>query len=177
MPVTAANTLRSVPLFSQLREGDVEVLARIVRTQDYPKNRVILFAHDPCDTFYLLLAGQAKVLLVAEDGREVILSLIRSGDFFGEMALLDDEPHSASVIAMEDSRMLVLRRDDFRRCIMEMPAVAFGLLRALCTRLLEADHKIGGLILLDITGRLCHLILQLADQNDGERVAKPPTHQ
>jgi len=175
MPTLEA--LRSVALFSQLRESDLARLGSIMRQQDFPKNRVILFAHDPCDAFYVLLTGQVKVMLVAEDGREVILSLIRRGDFFGERTLLDEEPHAASVIAMEDSRLLILRRDEFRRCIMEMPGVAFGLLRALLGRLRDADHKIGGLILLDVTGRVCHLLLQLADWGDGKRIAAPPTHQ
>ena len=174
---TTLSTLRAVPLFSQLRESDLEQLARLLKPREYTKNRVILFAHDPCDAFYVLLSGQVKVMLISEDGREVILSLMRTGDFFGEMALMDDEPHSASVIAMEDSSLLVLHRDDFRRCIPEMPGVAFGLLRALCSRLREADHKIGGLILLDVTGRVSHLFLQMADQHDGEHIPAPPTHQ
>jgi CRP/FNR family cyclic AMP-dependent transcriptional regulator len=152
-------------------------LGTITRLQEFSKKRVILFAHDPCDAFYVLLSGQVKVMLVAEDGREVILSLIRRGDFFGERTLLDEEPHAASVIAMEDSHLLIIHRDEFRRCIMEMPGVAFGLLRALLGRLRDADHKIGGLILLDVTGRVCHLLLQLADWGDGKRIAEPPTHQ
>ncbi|MBI4499678.1 MAG: Crp/Fnr family transcriptional regulator [Gemmatimonadetes bacterium] len=174
---TAISTLRTVPLFARLRESDLENLLRILRARDYAKNSVILFAHDPSDAFYVLLSGQVKVMLIAEDGREVILSLVHPGDFFGERSLLDDEPHSASVIAMEDSRLLILRRDDFQRCIHEMPGIAFGLLRALCARLQEADSKIGGLILLDVTGRVCHLLLQLADRGDGKTISDPPTHQ
>ena len=73
--------------------------------------------------------------------------------------------------------MYLLRRDDFHRCITQMPGVAFGLLRGLYGRLRDADHKIGGLILLDVAGRICHLVLQLADSNDGEQVVRPPTHQ
>jgi CRP-like cAMP-binding protein len=155
----------------------LERLGRIMREQNFPKKRVILFAHEPCDAFYVLLSGQVKVILVAEDGREVVLSLIHTGDFFGERTLLDQEPHAASVIATEDSRLLILHRDEFRRCIMEMPGVAFGLLRALLGRLRAADHRIGGLILLDVTGRVCHLLLQLADWSGGDEIPKPPTHQ
>src|SRR5438128_2007524 len=121
--MTAVGTLRAVPLFTQLRESDLENLSRVLRTRDYTKNSVILFAQEPCNAFYVLLSGQVKVMLIAEDGREVILSLMRPGDFFGEKALLDEEPHSASVIAMEDSRLLVLNRGDFQRCINEMPGI------------------------------------------------------
>jgi len=175
--MASAPALRAVPIFAQLRESDLEALAQLFRARDYPKNSVILFAHDPCEAFYVLVSGQVKVMLNSEDGREVILSLIRTGDFFGERSLMDEEPHAASVIAMEDSRLLVLRRDEFRRCIMEMPGVAFGLLRVLLNRLRAADHKIGGLILLDVTGRVANLLLQLADQHDGHKVVDPPTHQ
>ncbi len=175
--MTPITMLRTVPMFSQLRESDLEVLARLLKPREYTKNRVILFAHDPCSGFYVVVSGQVKVMLIAEDGREVVLSLMRQGDFFGEMALMDDEPYSASVIAMEDSSLLVLHRDDLRRCIRDMPGVAFGLLRALCGRLREADDKIGGLMLLDVTGRVSHLFVQLAARNDGENIPDPPPHQ
>lgn len=170
-------TLRQVPLFSQLRETDLERLAPLFVEREYPKNRVIRFSHDPCDAFYVVLRGQVKVMLVAEDGREVVLSLVREGDFFGEMTLLDDEPYAASVIAAEDSTLLVLRRDDFRRSIRELPDMSFGLLRALCGRLLEADHKIGGLMLLDVTGRVAHLLLEQEARHADGVISDLPTHQ
>lgn len=170
-------TLRHVPLFSQLRDSDLELLAPLLTQREYPKNRVIRFAHDPCDAFYVVLKGQVKVMLIAEDGREVVLSLVREGDFFGEMALLDDEPYAASVIAMDDTSLLVLRRDDFRRSIRELPEMSFGLLRALCARLLEADNKIGGLMLLDVSGRVAHLLLELSARAGGDVIPDLPTHQ
>lgn len=174
--MTTLSTLRAVPLFSQLRDSDLELLGRLVRTRDYRKNAVIVFAHDPSDAFYVLLSGQVKVTIVADDGREVILSLLRTGEFFGEMALLQGEPQSASAIATEDSRLLVLNGAEFRRCLMDLPGVAFGLLRGLLYRLREADLKVGGLILLDVTGRVAHLLLHMADQQDGRHIARLPTH-
>jgi CRP/FNR family cyclic AMP-dependent transcriptional regulator len=175
--MTATSALRAVPLFAQLRDTDLLLLAGLLRPKDYTKNRVILFAHDASDAFYVVLSGQVKVMMIAEDGREVVLSLVGAGDFFGETALMDDEPYAASVIAVEDSGLLVLHRDDFRRCIKDMPEMAFGLLRALCGRLREADHKIGGLMLLDVTGRVAHLLLDLAARSDGDRITDLPTHQ
>src|SRR5207247_954755 len=80
----------------------------------YPKNSVILFEDDPGDALYVVAKGQVKVVLIGEDGREVILSVLGEGEFFGEMALIDDEPRSAHVIAMEDSTLYVLRREDFQ---------------------------------------------------------------
>ncbi len=169
--------LRTVPLFSQLRETDIELLAPLLTEREYPRGHVIRFAHDPCDAFYIVLSGVVKVMLIAEDGREVVLSLVREGDFFGETALLDDEPYAASVVAAEATRLLVLRRDDFRRSIRDVPELSFGLLRAVCARLLEADSRIGGLMLLDVTGRVAHLLLELDARNPNEPLRDLPTHQ
>jgi CRP-like cAMP-binding protein len=176
--MTISSTLRTVPLFSKLRDSDIELLAGMIKQRDYPKNRVILFSYDPCDALYIVLYGQVKVMLIAEDGREVVLSLVDGGDFFGESALMDDEPYSASAIAVADSRLLILHRDDFRRCITDMPGMSFGLLRELCGRLREADHKIGSLMLLDVSGRVSSLLLELAARSgDDDRIRELPTHQ
>jgi CRP-like cAMP-binding protein len=90
---------------------------------------------------------------------------------------MDDEIYSSSVIAMEDSRLLLLHRDHFRRCIAELPGMSYGLLRALCGRLREADDKIGGLMLLDVAGRVSHLLLEMADRAGNPHIPNVPTHQ
>ena len=120
-----------------------------------------------------------KVVLIGEDGREVILSVLSDGDFFGEMALIDDEPRSAHVIAMKDSRLLVLRRDDFQQQIQALPSIALKVLKVLVRRLRRADAKIGGLVLLDVNGRVARLLLDLADEGGGPQhhpQADPPHH-
>ncbi|MBI4421608.1 MAG: Crp/Fnr family transcriptional regulator, partial [Gemmatimonadetes bacterium] len=96
--------------------------------------------------------------------------------FFGEMALIDDEPRSAHVIAMVDSNLLVLRREDFQRRLQEAPSMALGLLRELSRRMRRADDKIGGLVLLDVNGRVARLLLQMADENDGKTITRRVTH-
>ncbi len=174
MPLDAA--LRSIPLFSQLREEDLERLARAARDRHCPRDTVIAFEDDPGDALYVIMRGRIKVVLTSEDGREVILSTRGKGEFFGEMSLIDDEPRSAHVIAMEDSELLVLRREDFLSCVEEMPGIAVGVLRSLCRRLRRADDLIGGLVLLDVPGRVARLLLQLADENDGTLVTRDLTH-
>jgi hypothetical protein len=94
--------LRKVPLFSGLGESDLAAFADLTRERSYPKGSVIVFEDDPGDALFLVAAGQVKVVLIAEDGREVILSVLGEGSFFGEMAVIDEEPRSAHVIAMEE---------------------------------------------------------------------------
>jgi CRP-like cAMP-binding protein len=147
-----------------------------MRERSYPKGSVILFEDDPGDALYLVKGGQVKVVLIGEDGREVILSVLGEGTFFGEMALLDDEPRSAHVIAMEDSIVLALRREDFRQRLRTSPEIAIALLRELSRRLRRADDQIGSLVLLDVNGRVAELLVRLASEEGGDKITRKLTH-
>ena len=174
--MSVATTLQAIPLFEHLTDEELARMGELTRHRKHPKGSVILFEDDPGDALYVVIEGQVKVVLIGEDGREVILATLADGDFFGEMSLIDDEPRSAHVIAMENSNLLVLRRDDFQRCLENNPRIALGLLRALTKRLRLADSKIGGLVLLDVTGRVARLLLEMADENDGVVISRRVTH-
>jgi CRP/FNR family cyclic AMP-dependent transcriptional regulator len=174
--LSVADILRKVPLFGQLAPSDLERVVEISRERTYPRNSVILFEDDPGDALYVVADGQVKVVLIGEDGREVILSVMGEGEFFGEMALVDDEPRSAHVIAMEDSTLLVLRREDFQGILTQTPGIALALLRELSRRLRRVDEKVGSLVLLDVNGRVAQLLLDLADEAGSERITRRLTH-
>lgn len=174
--MSAADVLHRVPLFSDLSEADLVRFAEVTREREYPRNSVILFEDDPGDALYIVSTGQVKVVLIGEDGREVILSVLGEGDFFGEMSLIDDEPRSAHVIAMKDSNLLVLRRDDFQTQLEKNPSIALKLLKVMVQRLRRADEKIGGLVLLDVNGRVAQLLLDLAEESGGPKITRKLTH-
>jgi CRP/FNR family cyclic AMP-dependent transcriptional regulator len=164
-------------MFSGLQRDELLKFAELTRERTYPKGSVILFQGDPGDSLYVLRQGRAKVVLIGEDGREVILAVLEPGAHFGELALIDDQPRSAHVIAMEDSQLLILRREDFRRRVEANPPVAWALLTELSRRLRRADQKIGGLVLLDVPGRISRLLLDLSAESDSATIEKPLTHQ
>lgn len=174
--MNTADFLASVPLFRSLGP-EVSNFAQMAREKSYPKGSVILFEDDPGDSLFVVRDGRVKVVLVADDGREVILGILGVGEHFGELALIDDQPRSAHVVAMEDSTLLVLRRDDFRRRVEQSPQVAWALLMELSRRLRRADEKIGSLVLLDVPGRIARVILDAADEAGKEVIEKPLTHQ
>jgi CRP-like cAMP-binding protein len=174
--MSAAAVLQNVPLFSQLSPAELARVVEVVRERAYPRNSVILFEDDPGDALFVVAEGQVKVVLIGEDGREVILSVLGPGEFFGEMALIDDEPRSAHVIAMEDSSLLVLRREDFQGILRQSPGIAVALLRELSRRLRRVDEKVGSLVLLDVNGRVAQLLLELADEGGGQRITRRLTH-
>jgi CRP-like cAMP-binding protein len=172
-----ADFLATIPLFNGLQRDELQKFADLTRERSYPKGSVILFQDDPGDSLFVLRAGRVKVVLIGEDGREVILGVLEPGAHFGELALIDDQPRSAHVIAMEDAQLLILRREDFRRRVEANPTVAWALLTELSRRLRRADVKIGGLVLLDVPGRIARLLLDLADESGSEAIDKPLTHQ
>ena len=177
MTAQTADFLASVPMFSGLQRDELLKFAELTRERTYPKGSVILFQGDPGDSLYVLRQGRAKVVLIGEDGREVILGVLEPGAHFGELSLIDDQPRSAHVIAMEDSQLLILRREDFRRRVESNPSVAWALLIELSRRLRRADQKIGGLVLLDVPGRISRLLLDLSSETSNGTIEKPLTHQ
>ena len=177
MTQTTADFLATVPLFSGLEPQDLHQFAELTRGKTYPRGSVILFEHDPGDSLFVVRSGRVKVVLIGEDGREVILGVLGVGEHFGELSLIDDRPRSAHVIAMEDSDLLVLRREDFRARVESSPSVAWSLLTELSRRLRRADDKIGGLVLLDVPGRIARLLLELADESASATIGRSLTHQ
>src|SRR4030088_2374066 len=101
-----ADFLATIPLFSGLQRDELQRFADLTRERSYPKGSVILFQDDPGDSLFVLRSGRVKVVLIGEDGREVILGVLEPAAHFGELALIDDEPRSARVIAMGDAQLL-----------------------------------------------------------------------
>lgn len=179
MALDTLDVLRAVPLLRHVSDADLQALAHLVRERREPKGALILSQGNEGDALFLIRSGQVKVTVIAEDGREVILSVLGQGSFFGEMALIDDEPRSAHVFAMADTTLLVLRREDFRARLAGSPGLSVSLLRELSRRLRRADDTIANLMLLDVNGRIAHLLLELAREeggNDGTRITRRLTH-
>jgi CRP-like cAMP-binding protein len=167
--------LATVPLLQGLDDAELTRLAELMRERSYPKGSIILFEDDPGDSLFIVRSGRVKVVLVGEDGREVILTILGPGEHFGELSLIDGQPRSAHVIAVEDTQLVVLRREDFRKRVDQSPALAWALLTALSRRLRRADEQIGRLVLLDVHGRIAKLLLDNAGP-DGV-IEKRLTHQ
>jgi len=135
-----------------------------------PRASVIMAAGDQIDSLYIVIAGRLKVMMGDSDGKEVILSLIGPGEFFGEMGLIDDSPRSASVITIEPCELLSISKRDFKKCLAENFEMSMAVMRGLVRRLREADRKIGSLALLDVYGRVARLLLDMSEDVNGQRM-------
>jgi len=173
--------LKKIPLFSSLSHVELEAIEHASFVKTFKKDQIILLEKEDGDTLFTILAGRVKATAFSENGKEVIFSILYEGDFFGDMSLLDGKPRSASVVALEDSEVRLIRRPDFIRLLEKYPSIALRLLEELTLRLRKADERIESLALLDVTGRIAGILLQLAREKKHETpqgliIKSRPTH-
>src|SRR5438477_12964353 len=110
-------SLKAVPFFTQLSEGEIELVRSLAAEKHYPKNAVVLTEGEMGDSLYMIQSGKVKVFIGDENGREIILKILAPGAFFGEMSMIDKQPRSASVRTIEASTFLVLTHASFERWV------------------------------------------------------------
>lgn len=157
--------LRRVPLFSLLTVTQAEVISGAVTKQRYKRGEVLVEQGQKSNALAILLTGRARVVSADSRGREVILATLGPGDYIGEMSIIDNEPHSATVRAEVQTDVLLLGRADFARCLAENASMSLVVMRGLVKRLRHADRKIESLALLDVYGRVAHALLEFAVQD------------
>jgi CRP-like cAMP-binding protein len=173
---------RKADVFADLEPAHLDALCRAASIRPYAAGEAILREDEPGDLFFVIIRGQVKVFVDSEHGREVVLTHLQTGDFFGEMALFDNETRSASVSALTASELVVLRRKDFLAVLEEEFPIARRILTTLSARLRRANDMIESLVLLDVGGRLAGYLLRLAresgtPQEEGWYSVSRPTHQ
>lgn len=165
--------IRRVPLFSMLTEAQAVTVADGVVKRRFKRGEMIVEQGKKTNALFILLNGRARVMTSDSRGREVILATLRPGDHIGEMSLIDNEPHSATVRAEVQTDVLMLGRTEFARCLPENSTMAYAIMRGLVQRLRHADRKIESLALLDVYGRVARALLEFAsDDGDGQRVIR-----
>jgi len=162
--------LKAVPLFTSFPDDQLRMLTTMVTRRSAARSTTIMAGGDATDSLYIVLSGRLKVMMSDAEGKEVILSILGPGEFFGEMGLIDDEPRSASVVTIEPCELLAIAKRDFKKCLLENNEMAMAVMRGLVKRLREADRKIGSLALLDVYGRVARLLLDMAENVNGEKV-------
>jgi CRP/FNR family transcriptional regulator, cyclic AMP receptor protein len=161
--VSSESVVARIPLFAGMQQADIVRLATRMRRRSYRQGDVIFHKGDPGSTLYVVEQGQVKIFTPSQERREVVLSIFAPGEFFGEMALFDDQPRSASAEAATLVTLLTLQRDDFRQAIMQHPAMAIAVMAVLVKRLRHTDEMVEDAVFLDLPSRLAKKLLDLAE--------------
>ena len=158
--LTNLDLIRRVPLFAMLTPTQAESLADAVGKRRFKRGELMVEQGKKCDALYIILAGRARVVVTDRTAREVILATLLPGDYIGEMSLIDQAPHSASVEAEIQTDALVLGGHDFARCLLENHSTVSAVMKGLVGRLRSADRKIESLALMGVCSRVANALLE-----------------
>jgi CRP/FNR family cyclic AMP-dependent transcriptional regulator len=170
--LSSLDLIRRVPLFSMLTTEQAQGIADSVVKRRFRRGEIIVEHGRKSNALFILLTGRARVLTADARGREVILAVLQPGDYVGEMSLIDNEPHSATVRAEIQTDMLILGRAEFARCLPEGSSLSYAILRGLVQRLRNADRQIESLALLDVYGRVARTLLDMAEDEGDTKIIR-----
>jgi len=160
----AAERLRACALFARVSDPLLDRLAHVLRHRRFRRNEVIFHQGDPGDSLHIIAQGAVKIVLPSAEGEEAIIATLKTGDFFGELALLDGAPRSATATALESSETLVLPRDVFRELLDQEPSLRDALLAGMVAELRRLTGQVEELYFLDLAGRLAMRLVRLAQE-------------
>lgn len=173
----------NVPLFQALSRADLEAVCSVMILRTFRKNEVIVMEDDGQEpAFFILADGTAEVCVNSSEGKRTILATLRKGDFFGEMAILDGEPRSASVIASGNTKLLMLYRRPFLDMLQRYPKITIQMLIEMSRRQRRSNRQVNTLSIMNVSERVGEIILRIARERgitNGPVTIVPdrPTHQ
>lgn len=174
--------LQKAPFFAGSTPGELQSLVSSSRILQFKEGQSIIQQEDRGTNFFLILEGKVKIVRYTEDGKEIILDTLSTGEHFGEMALLDGMSRSATVEALTAVKVLLIDRASFLRLLQQSPKTLENLLKELSRRLRQANQRIEELSTLELGERLKKIIVDIAKEegeksNDGYILKELPTHQ
>jgi CRP/FNR family cyclic AMP-dependent transcriptional regulator len=164
--LSVAESLKAVVLFSKLSQPEISTLATAAIARTFQKNTIVVTEGERSNSLYAILSGWVKVLVSDGHGRELVITVMDPGEYFGEFAL-DERPRSASTGTLEPSKLAMIANEILRTFIGSHPDAARHFIRELIGRARRATESFKSLTMLDVYGRVAKLLLDLAKQVDG----------
>lgn len=166
--MTAAELLRRVSLFADLRDEERAALANCLYRRVFARDMILFHKGSPARSLYLIESGAVRIFALSDAGDEITLGVYGPGDCFGETALLDGNIRSNGATALERTVVYGLSRDDFLRCLEAHPGVVRRVMALMAHRIDAATAYSEALAFLDVPGRLASVLLELAARWGGE---------
>lgn len=159
-------------LFPQLTGEEISFIADQGELKKYRRHSVLISEGDVSDYMFILLEGRVKVYSLENTGKEVVFNIQGPGEYFGELALIDESPRSASVMALEPVTLSFVSKYTFEKCLRERPEMAVRFLRALTQRVRYLTDIVKNMALRDVYGRVIYTLKMLSETENGESVIK-----
>jgi len=170
--------LRKLPIFSDLDDTAFALVCSVAKTKWVKKNTLLFSKGDDNRSMYIIKSGSADVSVYTENGRELILSTLLQGDYYGELSLLDGLPISTNITSTSNCEIIFLHKNDFFSIMHSNPSVSFNIIHHLCEKIRELTEKSENFALKDVYERLAQLLTDFSvETDDGNRLVNMPlTH-
>lgn len=165
---SAVELLRSVPLFADLEEGELERFSHVAVPRSFPAGTRVFHEGDSSDACYIVSEGNFRVTREHSDGRAITLATLGPGEIFGELAMLDGDKRSASAEAITDGTLLALPANDVRSLLARNPEIALKLVAGLVRRLRAANARLSRQSFQTVPSRVAGILLQLSRDGQGD---------
>lgn len=174
--------LQNIDLFKELTNEEMKTLDRITSMSSVKKKAPIYLPGDPSQQVYLLKSGRVKISRITADGKEITLALLKAGEIFGELEVLDKTPRDTMAEALDDAELCIIQREDFLKILQAKPDLSIRLTKLAGSRLRNIERRIEDLIFRDVPARLAHLLIEMAEEfgqqeGAGIRIEVRLTHQ
>jgi CRP/FNR family transcriptional regulator len=156
--------LKSIPVFAELPEQQLQVIHHNTLERSFEKGAAIFWEGEAGEGFHYVKSGKVKIVKLSDDGREHIIKILIAGEIFAEVLLFNSQPYPATAVAVENSRVGIIRNTDLEKLVLDNNLLALQLIKALSQRLLYAQQKIKNLALHDVTARTAEVLLRLSSE-------------
>ena len=163
-----SRNIRRVGFLSVLGGVEFAEAIPVSRVVHKPRGAMIYMEGDPAESFYVVHRGRVKISMLSSNGKEIIMEIIGPGEFFGELALVDDSPHATMAESLDDVLLYVYWKESFRN-IMSRPEFASGVARFIGSRLRRIERKVCDLVHKDVSARIIDLLIEMAGINCDNR--------
>ena len=171
--ISLRQVLRRSRLFARLGDSESDAILAHATVARHPEGDQIFAKGDPGNSMMAVLKGRVTISAPSPDGRQVVLTVMREGDVFGEIALLDGHERTADATAMTDCELLVVPRRSLLALLERRPDLCLDLLLVLCERLRQTDEQVEDLAFLDLEARIAKVLVRLAEQDEGQPPTRP----
>jgi len=150
--------INHLQIFADMDKHVLESIKAISTVRTFPRNTIIVNEGDNTDSLYIVLSGKACAMTIHEDGRQIVLNVVRQGDYFGELSFIDSDVRSATVMTKEPCKLLIIPRAGFEKIGSEHPSIILCFLMGLLRKLRKATQKIKELAFMDVYGRVARFL-------------------
>ena len=164
-------SLKDIPLFKFLSDREIRIVEKMGICKDYKKGEIIIDEKEKGDSIYIINSGEVKVSLISEEGREITLTYLKEGDFFGEVGFFGEKERTARVTAVSDVKVTIFKREDLLYNLIKHPEILVSIIREMSERMKRTNEKLSSLIFLDVSGRIARFFIEKSEK-EGERIGE-----